>query len=129
MSGTFQIEWLPGGVLLQTRAGLFSVEEAEAYVAAVDRAMASAPSPWGAVVDARGAPAQTEQVQAIIQRLIKLVDAKQARQIAIVVTSAITRIQQQRITTEPGMHDPSKVSFHHDLDEAVAQVRTVLAAP
>jgi hypothetical protein len=127
MPGTFHVEWLPGGVLVQTRSGLLSVEQAEQYVAAVEDAVGSAPSPWGAVIDTRSAPAQTEDVQAIIQRLIRFVEAKHVKRIAIVATSAVTGIQQRRITTAPGMHDPSNVSFHHDFDEAVAEVRAALA--
>jgi len=32
-------------------------------------------------------------------------------------------MQQRRVTTAPGMHDPSTVSFHQDLDQAIAEVR------
>ncbi len=77
MTGSFNVEWLPGGVLLQTRTGTLTVQQAEQYVAAVKLEIAKAPSPWGAVIDTRGAAAQSEEVQEVIQRLIKFVVADQ----------------------------------------------------
>jgi len=126
MTGSFNVEWLPSGVLLQTRTGTLTVQQAEQYVAAVKLEVAKAPSPWGAVIDTRGAAAQSEEVQEVIQRLIKFVVANKVARIAMVSTSAITAMQQRRVTTAPGMHDPSTVSFHQDLDEAVADVRNAL---
>ena len=126
MTGSFNVEWLPGGVLLQTRTGTLTVAQAEQYVAAVKLEVAKAPSPWGAVIDTRGAAAQSEEVQEVIQRLIKFVVAHKVARIAMVSTSAITAMQQRRVTTAPGMHDPSTVSFHQALDEAVADVRNAL---
>jgi hypothetical protein len=126
MTGSFNVEWLPGGVLLQTRTGTLTVQQAEQYVAAVKLEVSKAPSPWGAVIDTRGAAAQSEEVQEVIQRLIKFVVANKVARIAMVSTSAITAMQQRRVTTAPGMHDPSTVSFHQDLDEAVAEVRNDL---
>ena len=128
MSGSFKVEWLPGGVLLQTRTGTLTVQQAEQYVAAVKSEIAKAPSPWGAVVDTRGAAAQSEEVQEVIQRLIKFVVAAKVARIAMVSTSAITAMQQRRVTTAPGMHDPSTVSFHQDLDAAIAEVRNAVAS-
>lgn len=126
MTGSFNVEWLPGGVLLQTRTGTLTVAQAEQYVAVVKLEVAKAPTPWGAVIDTRGAAAQSEEVQEVIQRLIKFVVAHNVARIAMVSTSAITAMQQRRVTTAPGMHDPSTVSFHQDLDEAVTQVRNAL---
>lgn len=126
MTGSFNVEWLPGGVLLQARTGTLTVAQAEQYVAAVKLEVAKAPSRWGAVIDTRGAAAQSEEVQEVIQRLIKFVVAHKVARIAMVSTSAITAMQQRRVTTAPGMHDPSTVSFHQDLDEAVADVRSAL---
>lgn len=126
MTGAFDVEWLPGGILLQTRTGTLTVQQAEQYVAAVKLEVSKAPSPWGAVIDTRGAPAQSEEVQVVIQRLIKFVVANKVARIAMVSTSVITGMQQRRVTTAPGMHDPSTVSFHQDLDEAVAEVRNAL---
>jgi len=68
MTGSFDVEWLPGGVLLQTRTGSLTLQQAEQYVAAVKSDVSKAPSPWGAVVDTRGAAAQSEEVQEVIQR-------------------------------------------------------------
>jgi hypothetical protein len=127
MTGSFNVEWLDGGVLLQTRTGTLTVAQAEQYVAAVKLEVSKAPTPWGAVIDTRGAAAQSEEVQAVIQGLIKFVVASKVARIATVSTSAITAMQQRRVTTAPGMHDPSTVSFHQDLDEAVAEVRNALA--
>ena len=126
MTGSFSLEWLPGGILLQTRTGTLTVAQAEQYVAAVKLEVAKAPSPWGAVIDTRGAAAQSEEVQEVIQRLIKFVVAHKVARIAMVSTSAISAMQQRRVTTAPGMHDPSTVSFHQDLDDAVADVRSAL---
>jgi hypothetical protein len=126
MAGTYTVEWLPGGVLLQRRTGLFTLEEANGYVAAVKAAVRSAPVPWGAVVDAREAVAQNEDVQAVIQGLIQYVVSKNVRRVAIVTKSALTGIQQKRITVAPGMHDPNTVGFHHDYDAALADVRAAL---
>ena len=127
MAGSFKVEWLPGGVLLQTRSGSLTVEEAEQYIAAAKREIAKAPGRWGAVVDTRGAPAQSEEVQELIRGLIKFVEANKVVRIAMVSTSVITTMQQRRVTTAPGMHDPSTVSFHQDLDEAIADVRSAVA--
>lgn len=126
MAGSFNVEWLSGGVLLQTRTGTLTVPQAQEYVAAVKREVSRAPSPWGAVIDTRAAAAQSEEVQEVIQGLIKFVVANKVARIAMVSTSAITAMQQRRVTTAPGMHDPSTVSFHQDLDAAVADVRSAL---
>ena len=126
MAGTFSVEWMPGGVLLQRRTGLFTAEQANGYVDAVKEAVKTAPARWGAVVDAREAVAQNEDVQAIIQSLIQYVVSKNVKRVAIVTTSAVTGIQQKRITTAPGMHDPSTVAFYSDFDAAVADVRKAL---
>ena len=126
MAGSFTIEWLPGGILLQTRTGSLTVEQAEQYIAAAKLEVAKAPTPWGAVVDTRGAPPQSEDVQELIQGLIKFVVAHKVVRIAMVSTSVITTMQQRRVTTAPGMHDPSTVTFHQDLDEAIAEVRSAL---
>lgn len=126
MAGSFSIEWLPGGILLQTRTGSLTVEQAEQYIAAAKLEVAKAPTPWGAVVDTRGAPPQSEDVQELIQGLIKFVVAHKVVRIAMVSTSVITTMQQRRVTTAPGMHDPSTVTFHQDLDEAIAEVRSAL---
>jgi hypothetical protein len=123
MAGTFSVEWMPGGVLLQRRTGLLTAEQANGYVDAVKEAVKTAPARWGAVVDAREAVAQNEDVQAIIQSLIQYVVSKNVKRVAIVTTSAVTGIQQKRITTAPGMHDPSTVAFYSDFDAAVADVR------
>ena len=123
MAGTFSVEWMPGGVLLQRRTGLLTAEQANGYVDAVKEAVKTAPARWGAVVDAREAVAQNEDVQAIIQSLIQYVVSKNVKRVAIVTTSAVTGIQQKRITTAPGMHDRSTVAFYSDFDAAVADVR------
>ena len=128
MAGTFSVEWLPGGVLLQRRSGLLTVEEAEQYADAVKLAMGSAPSSgWGAVVDTRDAPPQTEDVQRIIELLIPTVVAAGVKRIALVSKGVVTGLQQRRVTTSPGMHDPSTVVSFTDLDEAIADVRTSVA--
>ena len=127
MAGTYKVEWLPGGVLLQRRSGLFSIDEANNYVAAVKAAVRSAPPRWGAVVDARDAVAQNEDVQAVIQGLIQYVVSKNVCRVAIVTNSAMTTLQQKRITVAPGMHDPSTVGFHDNYDAALAEVRAVVS--
>jgi len=126
MAGTFSIEWLPGNVLLQRRTGLFTVDEANKYVAAVKDAVKKAPSRWGAVIDTRHAVAQTEEVQAIIQDLIQYVVGKGVKRVVIVSTSTITGLQEKRITTAPGMHDPSTIAFFSDYDVAVTDVRAAV---
>ncbi|MGH8889255.1 MAG: hypothetical protein ACRDV3_05760 [Acidothermaceae bacterium] len=127
MAGTFSVEWLPGGVLLQRRSGMLTADQANSYVAAVKQAVKTAPARWGAVVDARNASVQNEDVQAIIQDLIRYVVAKNVKRVAIVTTSVVTGIQQKRITTAPGMHDPSTVAFYPDYDAALADVRSALS--
>jgi hypothetical protein len=126
MSGTFNVEWLPGGVLLQRRDGLLNVEQAKEYVAAVQLAVNAAPAHWGAVIDTRDAVAQGNDVQEVIQGLIQFVTTKNVLRIALVSSRATTEIQQKRVTTAPGMHDPSIVSSHKDLDEAIAAVRSAV---
>jgi hypothetical protein len=126
MSGTFSVEWLPGGVLMQRRTGVLSADQANDYVAAVKRAVEVAPARWGCVVDTRDAVAQATDVQEIIQELIKHVTARGVLRVALVSTRATTEIQQQRVTTAPGMHDPSTVSTHRDLEAAIADVRAAV---
>lgn len=128
MSGTFAVEWLPGGILLQRRTGQLTVEQAHDYAAAVEQALVGRPSPWGAVVDAREAGAQTEEVQSIIQGLIQLVESQGVKRVAMVSTSVVTGLQQRRITTAPGMHDPASVGFFSNFEEAVEDVRKALSA-
>jgi len=127
MAGTYSVEWQPGGVLLQRRTGLLTAADAYAYVEAVKIALRTAPAVWGAVVDIRDATAQTEQVQAILQDLIKHVVSRNVCRIAFVTKSALTGIQQRRMTTAPGMHDPSTVAFYQSLDEAMDDVRLAIA--
>lgn len=126
MAGTFNVEWLPGGILLQRRGGLFTVDEAKSYAAAARAAIQKAPPRWCALVDAREAVAQTDEVQAVIQDLIKYVVANNVTRVAIVTKSALTGIQQKRITTAPGMHDPKTIGFHHDYDAALEELRAAL---
>ena len=78
------------------------------------------------MVDAREAVAQTDEVQAIIQGLIQYVVSKNVTRVAIVTKSALAGIQQKRITTAPGMHDPRTIGFHEDYDAALAEVRAAL---
>jgi hypothetical protein len=127
MPGTFAVEWLPGGILLQRRTGVLTVDQANEYAAAVELALASRPSPWGAVVDGRGASAQIDEVQTVIQSLIHFVMSRDVRRVAMVSTSVVTGLQQRRITLGPGLHDASTVGFFTDFDEAVADVRSALA--
>ena len=127
MPGSFKVEWLPGGVLLQTRTGSLTVEQAERYVAAAKHEIARAPGRWGAVVDTRGAPPQSEEVQKLIRGLIKFVEANKVVRIANGIDE-----RHHHDATPPGhdstrMHDPSTVSFHQDLDEAIAAVRSAVA--
>jgi phage-related minor tail protein len=126
MSGTFSVEWLPGGVLMQRRTGVLTPDQANDYVAAVKRAVEVAPTRWGCVVDTRDAVAQGTDVQEIIQGLITFVNTKGVRRVALVSTRATTEIQQLRVTTAPGMHDPSTVAVHKDLEQAVADVRAAV---
>jgi hypothetical protein len=123
MTGAFDVEWLAGGVLLQRRSGMLSVEQAQQYVSAVLAAIKDRPDRWGAVVDTRNAGVQTEEVQAILQGLMQVVAANNVARVALVSTSVVTQMQQRRLTTAPGMHDPSTLLFFTDLDEAVAAVR------
>ena len=127
MAGSYSVEWRTGGVLLQRRTGLLTAEDARGYAAAVKAALRSVPPSWGAVVDIRDAIAQTEEVQAIIQDLIRYVVSKKVCRIAFVTKSALTGIQQRRMTTAPGMHDPSTVAFYQDLNEAMDDVRAAVA--
>ena len=127
MPGTFTVEWLPGGVLLQRRTGQLTVDQAHEYAAAVEHALDSRPSPWGAVVDGTDAGAQTEEVQAIIQDLIQVVVSRDVKRVAMVSSKVVVGLQQRRITTAPGMHDDSTVTFFSDVDAAVADVRSALA--
>ncbi len=127
MTGTFSVEWLADGVLLQRRTGLLTVEEAQEYAAAVKAAIAAPPSArWGSVVDTRSAPPQTEQVQHIIEQLIQSVVSHGVSRVALVSSSVVTALQQRRVTTSPGMHDPSSVAFFTDFDEALTDVRASL---
>lgn len=123
MPGTFTIEWLPGGVLLQQRSGMLTAEQAHDYVAAVELAVAQRPSPWGIVVDTRDASAQSEEVQSIIRHLIPFVVSHDVKRVALVSSSVVTGLQQRRLTVDQGMHDPSAVGYFTDFEEAVSDVR------
>ena len=72
--------------------------------------------------------AQTDEVQAIIQGLIQFVVSKNVTRVAIVTKSALAGIQQRRITTAPGMHDPKTVGFHENYDAAMAELRAELSS-
>jgi hypothetical protein len=128
MAGTFDVSWQPGGVLLQKRTGLLTVQEATAYVAAVMKAIETAPARWGAVVDMRDSTPQTEEVQEIVKDLIRYVESKGVCRVALVSSSAITGMQHRRIASSPGMHDASAVTFHQNYDEAMTDVRNAVAA-
>lgn len=126
MAGSFSVEWVPGNVLLQRRSGMLTLDEAKSYVAAVKDATKQTPARWAAVVDARDAVAQTDEVQAIIQELIKYVVSKGVNRVAIVATSTITHLQEKRITTAPGMHDPSTIAFYTDYNSALADMQAAV---
>jgi hypothetical protein len=127
MAGTFTVDWLPGGVLLQRRTGVLTPEQAKDYVAAVQRAITAAPPSWGVLVDARDAAPQNDEVQALIQGLIKYTVDHDVKRVAVVTKSAITGIQQRRITTAPGMHDMSTIAFFSDYDVALSGLVRELA--
>jgi F0F1-type ATP synthase gamma subunit len=105
-----------------------SVDEASDYAATAARMVTTAPARWGAVVDVRGAVAQTEEVQQIIQRIIQAFVSNDVARIAMVSNSTITEMQQRRVATQPGMHDPKTLAFYRDFDQAVVDVRTAIAS-
>jgi hypothetical protein len=81
------------------------------------------------VVDGRDAGVQVEQVQDIIQQIIQFVVSQGVSRVAMVVaSSAVTGMQQRRLTTSPGMHDAETIGFFTDFDEAVADVTQALSA-
>jgi hypothetical protein len=127
MSDTYQVEWLSGGILLQRRSGVLAIDDAKKYVAAIKAAIASAPERWGILVDTRAARAQTEEVQHVIQEQIRYATSHHVAWVAVVTSGAITHLQQRRITTEPGMHDPSSISFHSDYTEALNAVQRAVS--
>jgi hypothetical protein len=128
VAATYTVEWFQPGILLLRRTGLMSVDEASEYAATAARMVATAPVRWGAVVDVRGAVAQTDEVQQIIQRIIQAFVSKNVARIAMVSSSAITEMQQRRVATEPGMHDPKTLALYRDFDEAVADVKAAIAS-
>src|SRR5450432_538323 len=128
VAATFTVEWLQPGILLLRRTGLLSVDEANQYAATATRLLQTAPARWGAVVDVRGATAQTEQVQAIVQRIIQTFVSKNVARMAMVSSSTITEMQQRRVATAPGMHDPKTLAFFGDFDAAVADVQSAIAS-
>jgi hypothetical protein len=128
VAGTYTVEWFQPGILLLRRTGLMSVDEASEYAATAARMVTTAPARWGAVVDVRGAVAQTDEVQHIVQRIIQAFVSKNVARIAMVSSSAITEMQQRRVAIAPGMHDPKTLAFYRDFDEAVADVKTTIAS-
>ena len=128
MPATYTVEWFQPGILLLRRSGLMPVDEANDYAATAARLTQTASARWGAVVDVRGASAQTEQVQAIVQRIIQAFVSKNVARMAMVSSSTITEMQQRRVATAPGMHDPSTLAFFSDFDAAVADVRSAIAS-
>jgi transcriptional regulator GlxA family with amidase domain len=128
VAATYTVEWLQPGILLLRRTGLMSVDEASEYAATAARMATTAPARWGAVVDVRGAVAQTDEVQQIIQRIIQAFVSKNVARIAMVSSSAITEMQQRRVATGPGMHDPKTLALYRDFDQAVADVKTAIAS-
>lgn len=127
MPGSYEIEWQPGDILLMRRSGFFTVPEAEEYVGAAKDAMATAPEAWGLVVDVRAAPPQSEEVQAILTRLMRFTVSRGVRRTAVVAAQAVTNLQQKRITTKPGLHDRDAIAFHSSIDDAFDDVRQALA--
>ncbi len=126
MAGTFEVAWLPGGILLLRRSGMLTVDEANAYVAAALAALEKTPARWAAIVDLRRSVAQTDDVQTLVQDLVKQVASKNPQRMAVVSGSAITTIQERRITIGPGLHDPSTVVFHDDYDAALAELKKLV---
>ncbi len=79
MAATYTVEWIQPGILLLRRTGLMSVDEASEYAATAARMVTTAPARWGAVVDVRGAVAQTDEVQQIVQRIIQAFVVEECR--------------------------------------------------
>jgi hypothetical protein len=122
MSGTFDVEWQPDGVLLLRRTGLLSLDEGIAYAAAAKKAIRAAPADWAILVDLRDAGAGDEvraQIGSIVQYSVK----HNVRQIAVVTMTAAEGIQQRRISTAPNLVDSSVIAFYTDVDEARAALR------
>jgi hypothetical protein len=128
VAAIYTVEWFQPGILLLRRSGLMSVDDANDYAATAARLVQTAPARWGAVVDVRGASAQTEQVQAIVQRIIQAFVSRNVARMAMVSSSTITEMQQRRVATAPGMHDPKTLAFFNDFDAAVADVRSAIAS-
>jgi hypothetical protein len=128
MAGTFEISWDEPSVLHVRRSGLFSLDDAASYQVAMERALAAARPPFGIVVDVRGAPAQSEEVQPTLERVMRATEQAGVTCVAIVADSTITKIQQRRMTTQPGVHAVDAVTFHTELDAALQHVRDAVAA-
>jgi hypothetical protein len=123
MAGSFEVKWLAGGILLLRRSGLFTLDEARAYVTAAEKELTKTPVRWGAIVDLRQAIAQTDEVQELVQGLVRKVAAKGPLRMAVVTTSTITTIQERRITIGPGLHDAATTDFFDDYDTALQAMR------
>jgi hypothetical protein len=128
MPGTYEINWDNPSVLHVRRSGLFSIDDAHSYQRDMERALQSAVRPWGIVVDVRGAPAQTPEVQPTLEHVMRSTELAGVTCVAIVVDSTVTKMQQRRMTTQPGLHAVEAVSFHTELDAALEHVRAAVAA-
>lgn len=127
MAGTFEVNWDEPSVLHVRRTGLFSHDDAESYRVTMERVLAGAVPPWGIVVDVRGAPAQIPDVQPILEQVMRRTEESGVTCVAIVVDSSVTKMQQRRLTTQPGLHAVDAVTFHTELDDALLHVRAAVA--
>lgn len=128
MGGSFEVAWADSSLLQVRRSGLFSVAEAESYQAAMEEALRAARPPWGIVVDVRGAPAQSVAVQPILEGVMRRTEEAGVCRVAIVVESAVTKLQQRRLTGAPGAHSSDSVVYFTEVGAAIQDVRSAVAA-
>jgi hypothetical protein len=127
VSGSYEINWDEPRVLHVRRSGLFTMTDATNYRVAMERELKAAAPPWGLVVDVRGAPAQTPDVQPTLERVMRSTEKAGVAIVAIVVDSTITKMQQRRMTTQPGLHSVDSVTFHTEVEDALQTVRDAVA--
>jgi hypothetical protein len=83
--------------------GLLSLDEANAWSDDVKRAVEGQGS-FGQLIDLRGQRAQTEQVNGIIQESMAYVIKCGMQRSAVVMSSAVMKMQIQRLAKEAGMY-------------------------
>ena len=127
MTDSYSWEWIADDVALETVHRPMKVADAEALEAAFAGHRAGGPAAgrgWGLVIDPRNGGVASEDVQAVLMRVMRAGGESGCVAVAMVVTRTVVQMQSKRLSEEA----KQPFTMFDSVDAAVAFVTGSLAA-